>query len=154
MYLIWVHMLKAHLLNYYNTLYLPSHKGSVHNFIVWSFERKTYTWSSRKSSHSMKSGGFHMDFRWNPVDFIQISRVKSGRFHMDFMGEICWISGEIHQISYRFHGWNPPDFMKSVGFRKTIARNGKPYVSFPVVFHFTGTNNFTLLHFSLLKMCQ
>ena len=41
------------------------------------------------------------------MDFIQISWVKSARFHTDFMGEIC-------RISY--------------GFRKTIARNGKPYV--------------------------
>ena len=67
---------------------------------VWSFERKTYTWSSRKSSHSMKSGRF---------------QVKSVRFHTDFMGEI-------RQISYGFHPWNPPDF------ERPIARNGKPYV--------------------------
>ena len=100
-------------------------------FNFWSFERKTYTWSSRKSSHSMKSGRF---------------QVKSARFHMDFTGEIC-------RISYGFHRWNLPDFrwnlpdfiwisrvksagfheirMKSAGFRKTIARNGKPYV-FPI----------------------
>ena len=61
----------------------------------------------------MKSGGFHMDF------------MKSGGFHTDFTGEICQISGEIHWISYGFHEIR----MKSAGFRKTIARNGKPYVS-------------------------
>ena len=80
----------------------------------WSFERKTYTWSSRKSSHSMKSGGFHMDFirisgeirrispwnpwnpadfRWNPADFMKSVKsggfqVKSGRFHPDITCEI------------------------------------------------------------------
>ena len=63
----------------------------VNNHYCWSFERKTYTWSSRKSSHSMKSGGFHTDF------------MKSGRFHMDFTKSMK---------SGRFHLWNPADFTK------------------------------------------
>ena len=55
------------------------------HWTYWSFERKTYTWSSRKSSHSMKSGGFHMDF-----------------------------TGEIRRISYGFHPWNPADFKRPI----------------------------------------
>ena len=46
----------------------------------WSFERKTYTWSSRKSSYFWNPADFTWnlaDFTWNPVDFM-----KSGRFHM------------------------------------------------------------------------
>ena len=93
-------------------------------FTYWSFDRKTYTWSSRKSSHSwnpadfMKSGGFHHEIRriswnpWNPADFM-----KSGGFHpwnpADFTREIRRIS------------WNPPDFMKSVksgGFHPEIRQ--------------------------------
>ena len=71
---------------------------------VWSFDRKTYTWSSPKSSHSwnpveftMKSGGFHhkiwqiswnlwnpVDFRWNLTDFRWnlVDFMKSGRFQV------------------------------------------------------------------------
>ena len=64
-------------------------KRTTHN---WSFERKTYTWSSRKSSHSMKSGGFHP---WNPYEIRRISPVKSIWNPLDFT-------------------WNPPDVMKSV----------------------------------------
>ena len=60
--------------------------------MFWSFDRKTYTWSSPKSSHS-----------WNPPDFMKSSRfhheiwrisvksMKSGRLS----GEIQQISGEI-----------------------------------------------------------
>ena len=55
---------------------------------VWSFERKTYNLIITQSSHSMKSGGFHMDFM-KSAGF----QVKSGRFHTDFMGEIRQISG-------------------------------------------------------------
>ena len=88
--------------------------------IVWSFDRKTYTWSSPKSSRSwnpadfMKSGGFHPEIRrispWNLVDFM-----KSGGFH-----EIC----EIWQISPvksgRFHLWNPPKIRKASVSAKTL----------------------------------
>ena len=84
---------------------------------VWSFDRKTYTWSSPKSSHSwnpadftMKSGGFHEIRRiswnpWNPADFT----MKSGGFHH-----------EIRRISW--NPWNPADFMKSGGFHHEIWR--------------------------------
>ena len=81
--------------------------------IGWSFERKTYTWSSRKSSY------FEIRrISWNPHEIRRISpeiRTKSGGFHH----EIRRISHhEIRQIS----PWNPPDF------ERPIARNGKPYV--------------------------
>ena len=89
----------------------------------WSFERKTYTWSSRKSSRSWNPA----DFGWNLVDFVRISgeiwrilygfQVKSGRFCMDFEK-----SGRFQVKSARFHTWNPPDF------ERPFARNGKPYV--------------------------
>ena len=75
----------------------------------WSFDRKTYTWSSPKSSRSwnpadfmksVKSGGFH-EIR----EIRRISPVKSGRFH-----EIQWIL---------WNPWNPADFtLKSGGFHE------------------------------------
>ena len=105
----------------------------------WSFDRKTYTWSSPKSSHSwnpadftMKSGRFHdirqiswnpVDFRWNLVDF---------RWNLwnpvDFTLEIWWISPmkygrfhpEIWQISPRYHLWNPPKIIKASVSAKTL----------------------------------
>ena len=83
---------------------------------VWSFDRKTYTWSSPKSSHSwnpwnpadftMKSGGFHHEIRrispWNLADFM-----KSSGFHE--IREIMRISGEIH-----------PNLIKSDVWAKTL----------------------------------
>ena len=75
-----------------NDYYLPP---------LWSFERKTYTWSSRKSSHSWNPADFiwiswnPADFRWNPADSIWIS------------GEICW-------ILYGFHTWNLLDFTPEI----------------------------------------
>ena len=93
--------------------------------IVWSFDRKTYAWSSPKSSHSwnladfMKSGRFHHEIwqispwnlwnLWNPADFT----MKSGRLHE--IHKIC----EIQQIS----PWNPVDFMKSGGFQVKSTPN-------------------------------
>ena len=71
---------------------------------VWSFERKTYTWSSRKSSHSMKSGGCH-----------EIRRISYG-FHTDFMksGRFQVKSGGFHEIreiwQISWNPWNPADF--------------------------------------------
>ena len=69
----------------------------------WSFDRQTYTWSSRKSSHS-----------WNPADFM-----KSGGFHHEirrispwnqmFQQKLFWFYKvwggfhEIRRISYGFH---------------------------------------------------
>ena len=87
---------------------------------VWSFERKTYTWSSRKSSHSMKSGGFH-EIRmksggfhpWNPYEIHRISPVKSVWNLVDFTHEIRMKSTRFHEICMK-SVWNPPDFMKSV----------------------------------------
>ena len=80
----------------------------------WSFDRKTYTWSSPKSSHSwnpadfamksVKSGGFHP---WNPANFMK--SVKSGGFHP-----------EIWRISPRYHLWNPPKIIKASVSAKTL----------------------------------
>ena len=46
---------------------------------VWSFERKTYTWSLRKSSYFeiRRISWNPVDFRWNLADFM-----KSGRFQV------------------------------------------------------------------------
>ena len=88
---------------------------------VWSFERKTYTWSSRKSSHSMKSGGFHTDFMKSGGfqvkfgDFTQISPMKSTQNYKSKWfsknSSVWWMQGG------GFHPWNPPDFtLKSGGF--------------------------------------
>ena len=110
---------------------------------VWSFDRKTYTWSSPKSSHSwnpadfmksVKSGGFHP---WNPADFMK--SVKSGGFHpeiqwispwnlADFTREIWQISPwnlvdftrEIWWISPRYQLWNPPKIIKASVSAKTL----------------------------------
>ena len=70
---------------------------------VWFFDRKTYTWSSPKSSHS-----------WNPADFT----MKSGGFHE--IREIRWISPEIWWISPRYHLWNPPKIIKASVSAKTL----------------------------------
>ena len=101
-------------------IYLSTH----HMCDFWSFDRKTYTWSSPKSSHS-----------WNPADFTMKSgnfmkSVKSGRFHpwnlADFTCEIWRISwnlvdftlksGRFHEIReiWQISPWNLVDFMKSV----------------------------------------
>ena len=68
--------------------------------IDWSFDRKTYTWSSPKSSRSWNPADF-IRISWNPADFIRISY----GFHE--IREIRQISGEIWQISPRYHLWNP-----------------------------------------------
>ena len=70
----------------------------------------------------MKSGGFHTDFiriSWNLADFIWISpwnladfTLKSSGFHE--IREIWQISGEIQQISPRYHLWNPKIIKESV----------------------------------------
>ena len=59
---------------------------------------------------------------WNPADFIWISwnlvdfTLKSNRFHH----EIWQISGEIWQISPRYHLWNPPKIIKASVSAKTL----------------------------------
>ena len=94
---------------------------SVH---FWSFDRKTYTWSSPKSSHSWNPADFTREIRriswnpWNLADFTheiwQISPMKSGRFHE--IHEIQWISPwnladfMKSMKSSGFHPWNPADF--------------------------------------------
>ena len=76
----------------------------THNQLVhfWSFDRKTYTWSWRKSSHSWNPADFTREIRriswnpWNPADFMKslksggftLKSVKSGGFHPDITCEI------------------------------------------------------------------
>ena len=110
----------------------------------WSFERKTYTWSSRKSSHSMKSGGFHP---WNPYEIRWISPVKSILNLADFTWNLADFTHEIRMKSTGFHEIR----MKSAGFRKTIARNGKPYVSLSFLFKWSHT--MYKLHYSTGLFC-
>ena len=93
---------------------------STEKHSCWSFDRKTYTWSSPKSSHSWNP--------WNRADFTMklgdftMKSVKSGRFH-----EIQRISPEIHPKPYKIRCFNKnssvwegawrgamtPDFMRS-----------------------------------------
>ena len=54
------------------------------------------------------------DFRWNPVNFT----MKSGGFHE--IREIRRISGEIRQVSPRYHLWNPPKIIKASVSAKTL----------------------------------
>ena len=64
---------------------------------------------------------------WNPPDFMDFMKstrfhLKSARFHLKSTGfhgfhEICrisWNPPDFMVKSARFHGWNLPDFMKSV----------------------------------------
>ena len=76
----------------------PSYRSKLP---IWSFDRKTYTRSSPKSSHSWNPWN-PADFRWNPPKPYKIRRVFAEtsdfiRFGVDFT-------------------WNPPDFMKSARF--------------------------------------
>ena len=117
------------------------------SYNFWSFERKTYTWWSPKSSYSWNP----VDFRWNLLDFMQIlcgfhlksagfhessrCHVKSGGFHLKCTyktyksnisrknSSVLWSA--VGRLCHVFT-WNPPDFMKSArfhvksaGFRKT-----------------------------------
>ena len=83
---------------------VPSQRPSSVRRYFWSFERKSYTWWSPKSSHS-----------W----FHEIRQI-SGEIHWITYGfhEIWWISGEICQISCRFH-------VKSTGNPHEIHRISK-----------------------------
>ena len=114
---------------------LPS---GVYN--VWSFDRKTYTWSSPKSSHSwnpadftMKSSGFHeiREIWWispmkSGADFMK--SMKSSRFHeIREIWQISWnpwnladFTHEIQWISPRYHLWNPPKIIKASVSAKTL----------------------------------
>ena len=98
------------------------------NLACWSFDRKTYTWSSRKSSHSwnladftMKSGGFHHEIwqiswnPWNPADFTrEIWRISWNPWNLvDF-------TREIRRISPRYHLSNPSKIIKASVSAKTL----------------------------------
>ena len=110
----------------------------------WSFDRKTYTWSSPKSSHSwnpadftMKSSGFHHEIwqiSWNPWNLVDFT-MKSGRFQVKSdVSEIrcrCFSknSSDFTRFGVDFT-WNPPDFIRIswnpadfMWNRKTFARN-------------------------------
>ena len=86
---------------------------------------KSKCFSKNSSVWWMQGGGYDQGFHlWNPAEFTQISSMKStqnykskcfsknssvwwmqgGGYDQGFH-EICWISHEIHQIS-----WNPLDF--------------------------------------------
>ena len=110
--------------------------SSVNSHDDWSFDRKTYTWSSRKSSHSwnpadftMKSGGFH-EIReiqqispWNPADFTMKSDVSTKTLLiLQGLGWISWNPPDFtwNPPDFIRISWNPPDFMWN---RKTFARN-------------------------------
>ena len=103
----------------------------------WSFDRKTYTWSSRKSSHSwnpadftMKSGGFHPEIReirrispwnpWNPADFTREIRRISPRYHLSNPPKIikASVSAKTLQFDECKVGTMTRDFMKSAGFHE------------------------------------
>ena len=112
----------------------------------WSFERKTYTWSSPKSSHSIKSGGFHLKSGGCQVKSTQ-NLIKSdvstktlqfggvhggGAMTPDFMKSKA-IAPLLHSSNWivfvetsdfiRFwvdFTWNPPDF------ERPLARNCNP----------------------------
>ena len=104
----------------------------------WSFERKTYTWWSPKSSHSwfheiwrilcgfhMKSSRFHEIWQIS-CEIRQIScgfHMKSGRFH------------ETHKKSARFHvksTWKP---YKSKNSRKTLQFHGVQWEGYVMISH-------------------
>ena len=109
-----------------------AHSHRVHNN-VWSFDRKTYTWSSPKSSRS-----------WNPADFTMKSDV-SAKTLLILQG-LGWISPEIRRISR-----NLLDFMKSARFhtdfmwnRKTFARNCN---SMFILLHNSNKSMFNIQHF-------
>ena len=111
----------------------------------WSFNRKTYTWSSPKSSRSwnpadftMKSSRFHeiheiwqispwnlVDFRWNHM-FQKSAADVSAKTLLILQG-LGWISPDICRISWNLldFTWNLPDFMKSAGFHTDFMKSGR-----------------------------
>ena len=83
----------------------------AHKRDYWSFERKTYTWWSHKSSYSWNSA----DFTWNPVDFMWIKRHslptalhKTEEFLLSYLiyKVFRWISQNLLDFT-----WNLADFM-------------------------------------------
>ena len=101
----------------------------------WSFNRKTYTWSSPKSSRSwnladftMKSGGFHHEIwqiSWNPWNLADFT-MKSGGFQVksDVSEISCRCFSKNSSDFTRFgvdFTWNLLDFMKSARFHLKSA---------------------------------
>ena len=82
------------------------HNYHALNLVVWSFERKTYTWSSRKNSYFWNLA----DFTWNLADFM-----KSGRFHVKSTQNL--IKSDVSTKTLQFGGCREgamtQDFMKS-----------------------------------------
>ena len=106
---------------------------------VWSFDRKTYTWSSPKSSRSwnpadfmksVKSGGFHL---WNPVDFM-----KSGGFHPEIR-RISW--NPWNPVDFR---WNPVDFTQISPVKSTQNYKSKVFIAKTLQFDECRVGDFTL----------
>ena len=73
----------------------------------------------------VKSGGFCADFRWNPADFVQISR------------EIC-------QIPWNFR-WNPVDFMQISREIRRISKDQLPRMVSPM-FNNVATTRYLWAH--------
>ena len=133
---------------------------------IWSFEsRKTYTWSSPKSSHSgfqVKSGRFQVKSTPNLIKSdvsaktLQFGGCMEGAMTPDFMKSKV-IAPLLHSSNWivfvetsefiRFwvdFTWNPPDltwnlpdFMRiSCEIERPLARNCNPYVSMLNIIHF------------------
>ena len=101
-----------------------------------SFDRKTYTWSSPKSSHSWNPADFRWN-PWNPAAFTPEIWQISPRYHLwnppkiikasvsakTLQFDECRVGDftcEIWQISPRFHLWNPPKIIKASVSAKTL----------------------------------
>ena len=98
----------------------------------WSFERKTCTWRSPKSSYFMKFGGFHKIWRIS-ADFMKSTckpyKSNNSRKTLQFYGvqwegyvsgfhEICRISRNERPITRNGKAY-VFNHVKSAGFRKT-----------------------------------
>ena len=84
----------------------------------WSFERKTYTWWSPKSSHSWNPA----DFTWNLPDFMRISwNLADFTWNLPDFVHISWnlVDFMWHPVDFT---WNLVDFTKSGGFHVKSSR--------------------------------
>ena len=117
----------------------------------WSFDRKTYTWSSRKSSYFwnlvdfMKSGGFHVKSIQNLIKSdvstktLQFGVCKEGAMTQDFM-KSWFIAPLLHSSNwivlvetFSFYKVLGGFHMKSAGFHeieRPLARNCNPMFFF------------------------
>ena len=101
-----------------NLWHLTEYGWAAINNSGWSFDRKTYTWSSPKSSHSWNP--------WNPADFTMKSggfQVKSGRFQVK-SGGFQVKSGRFQVKSSRFQVKSTPNLIKSDVSTKTLQFGG------------------------------